>query len=331
MKVWLPAIRAGSGADIFTSRLADGLKRIGESACITWFPHYCELLPDLLRLAKPPRDTDVVQANSWTGFAFASQSLPLVVTVHHCVHDEAFAPYRTTAQGIYHALVVRPYESRSFLRADRVVAVSQFTADQVSRCFKGVRPLVIHNGVDTDYFCPGTQGSTHHGMPFRILYVGNLSRRKGADRLVEIMDTLGTQFALAYSGGLRGGRLPERPNIRHLGHLSTEDLRAAYRECDAVLYPSRYEGFGYVPCEAMACGKPVVAADIGGVREVVAHNETGILCPVNDTCAFADALRTLALDRDMAMEMGAAGRHRAVEIFDLAAVTRRYAELYRTL
>ena len=64
MRVWLPAVRAGSGSDVFTERLADGLRDAGVDVEVSWFPLRYEFLPELLR-ARMPRRIDVVHANSW--------------------------------------------------------------------------------------------------------------------------------------------------------------------------------------------------------------------------------------------------------------------------
>src|SRR5207237_8707053 len=106
VKVWFPTIRTGSGSDVFTRQLAGALTQIGVETSISWFPHYFEFVPDLLGAVRPPIGTDLIHANSWTGFAFRRSGIPLVVTNHLCVHDPAFARYKTISQKIYHACVI---------------------------------------------------------------------------------------------------------------------------------------------------------------------------------------------------------------------------------
>ena len=95
MKIWLPAIQGGSGADVFILRLCEALRREGYDAEISWFPNFCELFPFLLRRVPPPPGTAIIHANSWHAFAFKRKSIPLVVTEQLGVLDRA-AQKRTT-------------------------------------------------------------------------------------------------------------------------------------------------------------------------------------------------------------------------------------------
>ena len=82
-----------------------------------------------------------------------------------------------------------------------------------------------------------------------------------------------------------------------------------------VACPSRREGFGVVCAEAMAYGRPVVAGDVGGLRDLVVHEETGLLVPPREVAALRDALRRLLDDADLRHRFGAAGRARIAEHF----------------
>ncbi len=330
MKIWMPVVQAGTGSDVFTKRLAAGLRSKGISVDITWLPHYLEVVPHLLRFVRAPDNADIIHVNSWNGFAFVGKAKHLVVTVHHCVHDPTYSPYRTLLQSAYHSMLIRRYEQLSFHAAAAVTAVSHFTAGRVSDAFTGVHPLTIYNGIDTDLFAPEQRAGAKTG-PFRMLFLGTPSRRKGFDLLEPLMEKLGDDFELYYSTGRHSRQLAQRRNIHCLGMLGRQALRDAYHECDVLLFPSRYEGFGYVICEAMACGKPVIASNCSSLPELVKDRETGLLCPVDDVEAFVQAARTLASDRDFAMKLGNAGRQRVLEHFTLEAMVDRYIELYKSL
>ena len=97
------------------------------------------------------------------------------------------------------------------------------------------------------------------------------------------------------------------------------------------MFPSRFEGFGYVALEAMACGKPVVATNSTSIPEVVDNGTTGILCPTDDIESFVAACRKLAADRGLCGRMGEAGRKRAVEEFSEEVIVSQYIDLYRSL
>lgn len=327
MKVWFPTVRTGSGSDQFTIRLAKALELRGIDVEITWYPHWCELAPDLLRLAVMPAEATVVHANTWSGFAFKRPGIPLVVTEHHCVIDPIHLPRATAAQRLYYRTLIGPCLRRSLLVADAITAVSRFTADALHRATRVEVDAVIPNWVDTELFRPSD--IAREGGPFRLLFVGNLTSRKGADLLSPLMALLGPTFELTIVGGLRPGtRGLMAPNIKTLRDLRDAELIRVYQSCDAVVVPSRLEGFSYVALEAAACGKPVVASRGSALPEVVRDGVTGLLCPVDDVAAFASAVRTLGADPALARAMGQAGREMAVRVFTKEAAVDAYCELY---
>lgn len=120
MKVWFPAISAGSGVDVFTINLAGALRARGVDAHITWFSHYLEFAPFMAGMKKPPASTSLIHANSWNAFAFAQTKLPLIVTAHHCIFDPAFLPYKSQLQRLYHNLLIDRYEQASLIKIARL-------------------------------------------------------------------------------------------------------------------------------------------------------------------------------------------------------------------
>jgi len=328
VNVWLPTVRAGSGSDVFVKRLAAGLERYGARCTVTWFPHLSEMLPLALATAAMPSSTDVVVAGSWSGFACSRRGVPLVVIEHHCVFDPVYRSGASLAQRAYHELALRAYSRASFHRAARIATVSEYTARSLRDAFGLGQVDVIPNWVDPVAFSPATVQGERDDRPFRLLFVGNLSRRKGADLLEPIMAALGNGFELRYTAGLRASEQgAPLPNMTPLGRLSDEALAMEYRACDALLFPTRFEGFGYAAAEAMASGKPVIATDVSALPEVVVDGETGILCPLDDVAAFVAACRRLATEPNAARHMGAAGRARVLERFTEAIAIPRYLEL----
>jgi glycosyltransferase involved in cell wall biosynthesis len=100
---------------------------------------------------------------------------------------------------------------------------------------------------------------------------------------------------------------------------------------DALVLPSRLEGFPLAVVEAMLAEVPVVAADVGSVREAILDGETGFLVPPDDADALADRLRLVLGDPELARRLGPAGRARAVERFTAEKMTESYEELYREI
>ncbi len=117
-----------------------------------------------------------------------------------------------------------------------------------------------------------------------------------------------------------------------LGRLHGDtQLIDAYHRCDALLFPSRFEGLPHAPLEAMACGKPVIAANSYSLPEVVEDGETGILCPRDDIGTFVSACRKLANNPETLKEYGQAARRRAEGLFSEDNIVPQYISLYEVL
>lgn len=326
--VWFPAVRAGTGADTFTETLVGAMQKRGLRAEITWLPLRAEYAPWSVPIPKPPAWANIVHVNTWLSTRFLPVGLPVVATMHHCVHDPAYRPYKSLAQAIYHRAHVKRLERRILERAAVTVAVSRFTAERTQAAFGSGRPRVITLGIDLDGLYEPVANRKPHD-PFRLLFAGTGSRRKGIDLLVPIMERLGPGFTLTVVGTSQIGqsRLPTNIHIR--GRLrAKDDLAAAYRESDALLFPSRLEGFGLVAAEAMACGVPVIATRGSSLPEVIEDGVTGILCPQDDVDAFAAAARKLADDVAFATAMSLAARQRAVELFSTTRMVDGYVRVY---
>jgi starch synthase len=113
------------------------------------------------------------------------------------------------------------------------------------------------------------------------------------------------------------------------GMLSKREVIQLLSHSTLFACPSVYEPLGIVNLEAMACGTAVVASKTGGIPEVVADGETGLLVPPDDPQALADSINALTRDPDRAKAMGAAGRERAATQFGWARIAGQAAELYQ--
>jgi len=333
MKLWFPVIQGGSGTDVYTRRLADALRGRGIETQITWFSTHYQFVPFLLRSIPPPSGTSVIHTNSWNGFVFKRAGIPLVVTEHLNVLDPLYRPYKNLLQHIYHETLIRRFVTASFRAASAITAVSRFTALSLAGTFGIHSAQTIYDCIDTGAFSPLDQNRYIGQRPFRLLFVGNLSRRKGADLLAPIMKQLGPGFELYFTSGLKRPKtLRMVENMVPLGRL-TEDrkLAEAYRQCDALLFPSRFEGFGLVVLEAMACGKPVIATNISSLPEVMEDGVTGILCPPDDIRSFVIACRKLADNPEILRQYGQAARRRVEELFSENLIIPQYIKLYEKL
>jgi len=329
MNVWLPTIRAGSGVDVFTERLASGLQKSGIKATITWFNQCFEFIPGVLKAIPPPANTDIIHVNSWNGFAFERNQSKTLVTVHLCVHDPILEKYKSGLQSVYHNTLVYRHESKSLAVADMVNGVSRYTTDIVKQLFNPGSTTVVYNGINTSHF--NVRQKTAVNRKFSLLFVGNPTRRKGFDLLRPIMERLGPDYVLNYTSGFRSKPPGQAENMFDVGRLGGDALVNAYQDCDALLFPSRAEGFGYSVCEAMACGKPVIVSDNTSMPELVKKDETGYLCPTDDVDAFVRAIRTLAANPEIARQMGQSGREHVLQNFTLEKMIENYIRLYQEM
>ena len=157
--------------------------------------------------------------------------------------------------------------------------------------------------------------------PPHILYAGRLSEEKGVGELLEA--TEGLPRVLVGDGPLRDG-VPEAR-----GYVPPRELSSFYERAAVVACPSHREGYGVVAREAMAHGRPVVAAAVGGLTDAVEHGVTGLLVPPRDPAALRAALQRLLGDAELRGRLGAAGREKARAEFSSEAATASTIAAYR--
>ncbi len=133
---------------------------------------------------------------------FRPAGLPLVVTVHHVVHDPGSGSFKTPLQRFYHRVWISRLESRTVGAADLLTADSLHTAARIEEVYGISTARVLPIWIDCTVATSPKNREMH--SPFRLLFVGNWSRRKGVDLLPEIMNRLGPAFELRCASGLRG-------------------------------------------------------------------------------------------------------------------------------
>ncbi|UJW31211.1 glycosyltransferase [Saccharothrix sp. AJ9571] len=197
---------------------------------------------------------------------------------------------------------------------------------------------VVCNGVDTERLHPAARAAARRRLGFPVtaptaVCVGRLAHLKGQDQLLTAWPSVLAEVPDARLVLVGAGPLGQawrdnhpvagHPSVRWWGHGD----RAAdfYAAADVVVLPSRAEGMALVPLEAMACARPVVAFDVGGVRESV--GDTGTVVPPGDLAALAEGITARLADPALAATEGRRARARVVNLFD----HRRMAEQTATL
>lgn len=330
MKVFYPIVRTDSGADVHFAELSRAINQFGHEAVVRHYPHWVDFAPALIQryYTRPPA-VDLVHTKVEYGPAFAQAGKPLLVKLAHLVFDPVYQPYRSLGQKVYHWLKLRPNIAWSLRHAQCRVAISRSARDAFRRYFGPIEIRVIYNGVDEQKFHPLTGLPPQEEKRTRLLFVGNLSRRKGTDLLPRILARLGDNFVLSYTSGLRTRkRLSGPANLRPLGRLSEPELIEEYNRADVFLFPSRLEGFGLPVVEAMACGKPVVCTRSGPLPELVDEGQGGLLCELDQVDEFVRKIRLLAEDASLRQAMGRYNRAKVERCFTLRGCAQQYATTY---
>jgi len=223
-------------------------------------------------------------------------------------------------------------------RCDLIVALSRALQERVIRL--GVDPskiYVIPNGVDTTQFTPLDKKSRE---PL-ILFVGSLIPRKGVNYLLQAMPYVFLsvpEYRLVIVG-----EGPEKPFLHQLtkdlgiedrvsfvGDQPHQEVKRWMQRARVLVLPSLEEGMGVVLVEALACGTPVVASCIDGIKDVVTP-EVGILVPPADSKAMSEAIVEILRDPERWAEASRSARARAEMYYRWDKIAKRYVELYQTL
>ncbi len=319
-----------------------------------------------LEMAAACAGTDLVHSHTWYAnlaghVAKLLHGVPHVVTTHSL---EPLRPWKAEQLGGGYAISSWA-ERTAVLAADAVVAVSDGMRRDVLSCYPSVDParvVVLHNGIDTTQYSPdhGTYVLDRVGVdPSRpsVVFVGRITRQKGLPYLLRAARSFDPSVQLVLCAGA-----PDTAEIAAEVNALVEDLR---RSRDGVVWieamlprpevvqllshasvfvcPSVYEPMGIVNLEAMACEAAVVATATGGIPEVVADGETGLLVPIEqaadgtplDPTRFvadlAERVNALVADPGRAAQMGSAGRRRAIADFSWPRIAERTQALYAGL
>jgi glycosyltransferase involved in cell wall biosynthesis len=197
------------------------------------------------------------------------------------------------------------------------------------------RVLLCHNGVDTEIFQPGA-GKFGEGAELVVGVVCGLRSEKRLDLLLHAFARIaapGRRLVIVGSGPLQNEieALSSRLSLQAYCHFepTTAAVTDWLRSIDVFVLPSRSEAFSNSLMEAMACGRAVIASDVGGNPELVVHDSTGLLFPSGDLDALAAALARLAENPSLRSSLGARAAAFIRERFTLAAAARRMAAIYR--
>ncbi len=302
---------------------------------------------------------DLLHSHYWLSGWVALQlrqlwALPMV----HMSHTLGY-PKNAAAQQVWEQEPPRrlQVEYEILKHSDALVAESPASKQHMVQEY-GVDPArvqIIPCGVDTLLFRPQSRQQARRALALPeaaplVLFVGRLQPLKGLDTLLRAVHPVRQQYptlqVLIVGGGLDAGdpheaaelarlrmlaaRLDLTPHLAFIKAQPQETLVQYYAAADVFVLPSHYESFGMVALEAMACGTPVVASQVGGLASTVVHERTGLLAPVGDWQAFARAISRMLASPALRDLWGHAGVQRA-QTYAWPRVVERNVQLYHRL
>jgi glycogen synthase len=312
-------------------------------------------------------DADVVHCHTWYShfagiIAKLCYGIPLVVTTHSL---EPLRPWKREQLG-------RGYDASSWVEktaiemADAIIAVSEETREDVLKFFDvdEDKIKVIYNGINLHEYqvTDDTSAVERYGIvpnkPY-VLFVGRITRQKGIIHLVNAIKYIDPDTQIVLCAGAPdtpeiakemadsvAAAKANRDNIIWIAEmLDKEEIIQIYSHADVFCCPSIYEPFGIINIEAMACHTAVVASAVGGIKEVVVHEETGLLVPVEQQTEapfepvdpevfakdLADSINRLTRDTVLRDKMADKGRKRVEDYFDWEAIAKQVEALYKSL
>lgn len=324
-------------------------------------------LSTCIHMNAEPTDADVVHCHTWYAqfagiIAKLCYGIPLVITTHSL---EPLRPWKREQLG-------RGYDASSWVEktaiemADAIIAVSKETKVDVLKHFNvdENKVKVIYNGINLKEYVVTNETSTleayniDKNKPY-VLFVGRITRQKGIIHLVNAIKYIDPDTQIVLCAGAPdtkeiGKEMEDavnevkktRKNVIWIDKmLSKKEVIQLYSHADVFCCPSIYEPFGIINIEAMACDTAVVASAVGGIKEVVVHEETGLLIPVEqqDSAPFepvnpdkfardlAAGVNKVINNTELKNSMAKKGRKRVEEYFDWISIAKQVEALYKSI
>jgi glycosyltransferase involved in cell wall biosynthesis len=339
---------AGHLVDIFTRRDAIGQKQLvhwHDNIRVVHVPagpaHYVpkeHMLPFMQTFARfvtrfarrQPELYDIVHANFFMSGMVAQHlkqvlGIPFVITFHALGHVRRLA--QGAADGFPSARV--RIESMLMRQADRIIAECAQDRHDMEELYGAApgRITVAPCGFDPEELWPVARDEARSrlGLPqdkFLVLQLGRMVPRKGVDTVIQGVAMLRAREKVDAE------QLGIGQHVHFTGQQPRSALRYYYSAADAFVTTPWYEPFGITPVEAMACARPVVGSEVGGIKSTVLDGVTGFLIPSRDPQAVAERLAVLQQNPQLACDMGEQGLRRAYQHYTWRIVAQQAAAIY---
>ncbi|WP_082892577.1 glycosyltransferase [Rossellomorea aquimaris] len=262
-------------------------------------------------------------------------TIPLITTIHATEHGRN--------QGIYTELQQKIHLEEQLLiqASDHIIVCSEHMKEEVNSLFTVKSPMVvIPNGVELDQLDQMTALYSHENISVPYFFsIGRMVHEKGFETIIRVASSLKARgymvsFVIAGKGPMleqyRQLVINERVDdmVEFVGYISDEKRNSYLKNCLAVIFPSLYEPFGIVALEAMAFRKGVVASNIGGLKSIVKHEQTGLLFEPNEEQGLLTQLVSLLEYPDKSSQLGKRGYKMAKSMFSWDRIADQTKHVY---
>ena len=318
-----------------------------------------------VEMAQSTPQADIIHCHTWYThlagvFTRELLQVPLILTTHSL---ETHRPWKVEQLGNGYFLS-RWIEDKAYKLADGVIAVSEQMKRDVIEAYD-VAPekvTVIHNGIDPEFYQPTFDNELllKYGIdptiPF-VLFVGRITRQKGISQLIAAAKYFNKNCQIVLCAGapdtpeiaaeteaLIANLKAERDGVILISEmLPREKIKILYSHARVFACPSLYEPFGIINLEAMACETPVVGSLVGGIPEIIVEGTTGYLVPLQSVSRtdfnpanpeafqkdFASKINILLENKELATQMGKAGRVRVLKQFSWESIAKITFDYYQ--
>ncbi len=349
MRIWANTLlrelsQRGIDAKLITPKPILGRMKPSSSGFGKWLG-YCDrflLFPGVLQVAAGQADVVHICDNGGAIYVSRLKHKPVIVTCHDMLAVRGALGELPDLKASFFGRFLQRWICRGLQNASVVACVSQFTFDDLRRILSGRgNPHLVLNGLNYPYRQISAEEAdtrlaalSEIDRPF-ILHVGSSHRRKNRDGVLRVFARACRDTDLKL---VLAGRPLSREHLRLADQLQIGDrilqlsnphvsiVEALYNRAVALLFPSRYEGFGWPPVEAQACGCPVVASDIPPLKEVI--GQSGLLHSLDDEQGMASSIHRLATDLSFRDELQRRGLENVQSRFGTGRMMEQYISLY---
>lgn len=334
-----------------------GIEKITEYLTVKRYPTICRFknyiitTNNIYRLTKESTNFDIFHSHGIRSYQDDLSTIvayikkkPLVITTHGAINVN-FSVYDKMPKKI-HDLSLGILKK---LKLTYFIAVSKIEVQFIENWgIPKERIRYIPHGIDTNFFKPTDFSDLFEKYNLTeenpiILYVGRISKRKGIEILIKAFKKVSKEFPKArlliagneYDFLMQMKTLIIKLNLKklvqYIGFIPKEQLPKLYSLADVVVYPTFKEIFGHVILEANACGKPIIASNEWGPKQLIKHNETGFLCNYGDINCVAKFIRKCITNKELTKRIGLNGREYVKKNYSWEICAKKHYNLYKTI